>query len=112
MLCFCASGKSLRIVNHVQNGCDYAVPMINEGKIATVRSRVGARIRALRVKQGLSQYKFAEMIGMDRTYLIGVEKGRRNISLDNIAKISAGLDVRLSDLFDGVDIEMQDKGKN
>ena len=75
-----------------------------------VRSRVGARIRELRVQQGFSQYKFSEMIGMDRTYLIGVEKGRRNISLDNIAKISAGLDIRLSDLFEGVDIEMQDTG--
>ena len=84
--------------------------MINEGKIAMVRSRVGARIRELRVQQGFSQYKFSEMIGMDRTYLIGVEKGRRNISLDNIAKISAGLDIRLSDLFEGVDIEMQDTG--
>ena len=86
--------------------------MIYEGDIARIRMRVGARIRELRIAQGLSQYKFSEMINMDRTYLIGVEKGRRNVSIDNLSKIARGLDVRLSVLFEGVDgnvdVEMQD----
>lgn len=71
-----------------------------------MRLRVGTRIRNLRQGQHLSQYKFSKMIGMDRTYLIGVEKGRRNISLDNLSKIAQGLDVPLSSLF--IDVEMQD----
>lgn len=83
--------------------------MITEGNIAEIRAQVGARIRTLRMEQGLSQYKFSQMIGMDRTYLIGVEKGRRNISLDNLSKIAQGLDVRLSVLFENVDVEYQDK---
>lgn len=82
--------------------------MITEGKIAGVRSQVGSRIRALRIEQGLSQYAFAAMIGMDRTYLIGVEKGRRNISIDNLSKIAFGLGVRIEELFSTVDIEFQD----
>ena len=56
-----------------------------------------------RESQNLSQYKFSEMIGLDRTYLIGVEKGRRNVSVDNLVKISQGLGVSLSELFAGVD---------
>lgn len=67
-----------------------------------VRLQLGSRIRCLRVSQGLSQRSFALMIGMDRSYLIAVERGRRNVALDNIAKISSGLGVSMSELFDGV----------
>ena len=111
MFCFCANDRLLHIVNWTHHGSVYAKAMIREGKISVIRSQVGLRIRELRTEQGLSQYKFSEMIGMDRTYLIGVEKGRRNISLDNLIKISVGLDVHLSELFEGVDVEMQDKGE-
>ena len=86
--------------------------MITEGHIADTRARAGARIRALRKDRGYSQYKFSDMIGMDRTYLIGVEKGRRNVSIDNLIKIAEGLDVRLSTLFESVDVEMQDRGNS
>lgn len=43
--------------------------------------KFGQRIRELRQKTGLSQEKFALMIGMDRTYFSSVESGKRNISL-------------------------------
>ena len=46
------------------------------------------RIKELRNQQGLSQEKFALMIGMDRTYFSSVESGKRNISLLNIKKIA------------------------
>ena len=71
--------------------------------------RLGTRIHELRVAKGLSQYQFSKKIGMDRTYLISVEKGRRNVSIDNLSKICQGLDVRLSVLFENVDVEMQDR---
>ena len=63
---------------------------------------LGERIRALRSKTGLSQEKFALKIGMDRTYFSSVETGKRNISIQNIKKIADGLDVTLSDLFEGL----------
>lgn len=47
----------------------------------------GQRIRELRLKNGLSQEKFALQIGMDRSYLASVEAGKRNISLMNIKKL-------------------------
>lgn len=76
-----------------------------EGDIAVIRHHVGGRIRRLRIERGLSQYRFADMISMDRTYLLNVEKGRRNVSIDNLIKISLGLGVPLSYMFEGVDVE-------
>ena len=62
----------------------------------------GQRIRELRLKNGLSQEKFALQIGMDRSYLASVEAGERNISLMNIKKIADGIGITLSELFQGL----------
>ena len=63
---------------------------------------IGNRIRELRLKTGLSQEKFSLKIGMDRTYLASVEAGKRNISVVNLEKIANGLNITLSELFEGV----------
>jgi transcriptional regulator with XRE-family HTH domain len=65
--------------------------------------KIGKRIRELRKTTGLSQEKFALKIGMDRTYFASVEMGKRNISIINLEKIAKGLDITLSNLFDGID---------
>jgi transcriptional regulator with XRE-family HTH domain len=57
----------------------------------------------LRKAQNLSQRKFALMIGINRTYLIDVEHGRRNVAFDNLMKIATGLGVSISELV--ADIE-------
>ena len=62
----------------------------------------GARIRALRNAKGLSQEKCALSIDMDRTYYASVESGKRNISINNIAKIAQGLGISLEELFKGL----------
>ena len=53
-----------------------------------ITAKIGNRIRELRTQTGLSQEKFAQKIGMDRTYYASVEAGKRNISLQNIKKIA------------------------
>ena len=45
-----------------------------------ITDKIGNRIRELRSHTGLSQEKFAQKIGMDRTYFASVELGKRNIS--------------------------------
>lgn len=65
---------------------------------------LGEKIKTFRLKRGLSQEKFALLIGMDRTYIASVEKGKRNISLNSLYKISNGLNITLSELFDGIPI--------
>ena len=52
-----------------------------------ITTKIGNRIRELRTQTGLSQEKFAQKIGMDRTYFASVELGKRNISIVNIEKI-------------------------
>ncbi len=69
-----------------------------------IRKELGKRIKNLRTnKIKLSQEKFALQINMDRTYLASVEAGKRNISIDNLEKITNGLNISLSELF--LDIE-------
>jgi len=64
----------------------------------------GVRIRALRQQQGLSQEALALHAALDRTYVGGVERGERNISLQNVAKLAKALGVTLDHLFRGVKI--------
>lgn len=59
----------------------------------------GKRVRALRKATGLSQEAFADSCGLDRTYIGGIERGERNVSLINIAKIATALNVPATDLF-------------
>lgn len=63
----------------------------------------GKKIRSIREKRGVSQEKFALLIGMDRTYYASVESGRRNIALKNIKKIADGFQMSLKELFDGME---------
>lgn len=58
-----------------------------------LRNIVATNIRRLRNERGVSQQDFALAIEMDRTYFGGVERGERNISIDNLGRIAAGLDV-------------------
>ena len=67
-----------------------------------ITDKIGNRIRELRSHTGLSQEKFAQKIGMDRTYFASVELGKRNISIVNTEKIANGLEISLSELFDGI----------
>lgn len=64
-----------------------------------IRVRVGKRIRELRQSKGLSQEAFALKIGLDRTYVASVEKGRRNISIVNLEKIWNGLGITPIEFF-------------
>ena len=64
-----------------------------------ITAKIGNRIRELSTQTGLSQEKFAQKIGMDRTYFASVELGKRNISIVNIEKIANGLEISLSELF-------------
>lgn len=61
---------------------------------------LGKRIRHLRLRTGLSQEKLADKAGMDRTYYAGIERGERNPSVTNLAKIAVALGVPIGTLFD------------
>ena len=64
-----------------------------------VRIRFGKALRARRKKLGVSQEEFADMCELDRTYIGGIERGERNVSLANIEKIARALRITLTQLF-------------
>lgn len=66
-----------------------------------VLTSFGERVRALRERSGLSQEALAARAGIHRTYMGGVERGERNISLKNIVRLAAALGVHPGALFDG-----------
>ena len=61
--------------------------------------RLGDRIRRLRKKRGWTQVVMAERVGIDRSFLADVERGKRNVSILNLDVIAKGLKVSLSQLF-------------
>lgn len=65
-------------------------------------SRFGQRIRSVRSAAGLSQESFANLCDLDRTYISGIERGTRNVSIKNIEQIARAVNMTLSELLVGV----------
>lgn len=64
-----------------------------------IKEKVGKRIKELRQIQGLSQEEFAFRCDLDRTYITSLERGKRNISLENLEKIAKAFNMSLSEFF-------------
>ena len=67
-----------------------------------VQRRFGKRLRELRHKAKLSQEDLALEAGLDRTYVSSVERGERNISLQNIVRLARALKVKAARLLDSL----------
>lgn len=63
------------------------------------RKIFGACVRKYRENRGFSQEKLADLAGLHRTYIGSVERGEKNISLDNILILADALECKPSDLF-------------
>jgi len=61
--------------------------------------KFGQRLRELRTAKGFSQEMLAFSSGLDRSYVGGVERGQRNVSLVNIFKLATALDIEPWELF-------------
>ena len=64
-----------------------------------IEEKVGQRIKQIRNEKGLSQEKLALKAEIDRTYLAGVEQGKRNPSLKSLEKIVDALEISFHELF-------------
>lgn len=63
----------------------------------------GQHLKQLRVAQGLSQEQLGLIAELDRTYISGIERGVRNVSLANIFRIAKALDLPAAALFQSED---------
>lgn len=59
---------------------------------------MGRTVRAWRHRWGFSQEGFAEAAGLHRTYVSDLERGERNVSLQNLVRIANALEIPLSRL--------------
>jgi len=60
----------------------------------------GNNLKKIRLQKGISQEQLAFISDLDRTYIGGVERGERNVSLKNISKIAIALEVNITELFE------------
>ena len=67
-----------------------------------ITEKVGIRIKELRNELNLSQEKLAFNADVDRTYLAGVEQGKRNPSIKSLEKIINALGLSFHDFFEGM----------
>lgn len=65
----------------------------------SVKSRFGSRLRQFRDERGYSQEELAERAGLHRNYVGGVERGERNVALENTVKLAKALSIKPADLF-------------
>ena len=73
---------------------------IQQLEASMITDDVGNRIRYLRNKMGLSQEKLALKAGIDRTYLAGIESGKRNATIISLEKIIIALEIDIKVFFD------------
>lgn len=69
-------------------------------KDTDILKKFGSRVKELRFKKGISsQMDLANKAGLDRTYIGGIERGERNLSLKNIEKIAKAFNASIEELF-------------
>ena len=59
----------------------------------------GLHLKKLRLERNLSQERLGMIAELDRTYISGIERGVRNVSLTNIFRIAQALNVPAAELF-------------
>lgn len=71
-----------------------------------IKKIIGLNIREYRDLKGISQETLAHLSDVDRTYIFSIEKGRRNVSILVLFKISKALDVSIHDLLKNIEDEL------
>lgn len=67
-----------------------------------ITARFGHRLREMRTRKGLTQTALSGLLGMDRSYLSDVERGRKSISLPMLEVLALGFKTTLSEMLDGL----------
>ncbi|WP_348260949.1 helix-turn-helix transcriptional regulator [Telmatobacter sp. DSM 110680] len=81
----------------------YLAPSSNHvGVSAEIKTRFGARLRALRASRGWTQAEMADLLAINRGYLSQLETGQRDPSLTVLQTLADGLSITLSHLLKGL----------
>lgn len=64
-----------------------------------IKEKFGQKVKQLREEKGFSIEQLANISDVDRNYISDIEKGKRNVSLEIIEKITTGLETDLATFF-------------
>ena len=64
--------------------------------------KLGNKIRLLRNQSQLTQEQLAELTGLHRTYIGGIERGERNVSILNLIRIAKALNITVSKMLEDI----------
>lgn len=76
--------------------------MARKVPVPPLHQEFGDRVRTRRMALGMSQETLAHESGLQRAYIGQVETGRRNVGLDNLARLARALDTDLGELLAGL----------
>lgn len=65
--------------------------------------RFGDNVRSLRVARDWTQEQLAEKASLDQTYISGIERGERNLTILSVVKLASALKASASELCEGID---------
>lgn len=65
----------------------------------TLNQSFGLQVKRHRKEKGISQEDLASLSGLHRTYIGSIERGERNVSLNNVEKIAISLEVPVTELI-------------
>lgn len=65
-----------------------------------VRHLVGSSVKRLRIAAGITQAELADLVGVDRSYISGLEQGNRNPTIVSLWHVASALKVPVRSLFD------------
>ena len=68
--------------------------------VGDLQKTVGRNLRTYRLERGLSQEAFADQLGVHRTYMGGVERGERNLTLKSLEKMAEQIRVEARELLE------------
>lgn len=75
-----------------------------------VKLKIGQRIKNLREDTNMSQKDLAYAADLDRSYIASIENGQRNVSIVNIEKIAAALNVTVKEFFNDAEFNKHSGG--
>ena len=75
--------------------------------MSNVQEVLGNRIREFRLKKGFSQESFADHCDIHRTYMGGIERGERNLTIQTVLTIARGLEMSMSELLAGIEKQVE-----
>ena len=67
--------------------------------VVSIKEKFGRKVSTLRKARAISQEELAQLSGLHRTYISDLERGRRNVALENIEKIANALGQDIKELF-------------